>query len=299
FLDDKSPNAYEKRVDHYLAGARFGERMAVWWLDVARFTDTVGYHGDQNARIFPYRDYVINAFNRDLPFDKFTIEQLAGDLLPNPTTEQRVATGFNRLNMMTREGGAQPMEYLAKYGADRVRTVAGAWLGATMGCCECHDHKFDPLTQKDFYSMKAFFADMKQWGVYQDYNYTPNPDLKGWSNEHPFPPEILVESPYLKQRIGRLHEKIDEACVIAVKKFENDKQQMAALEKWSASARALLQKSPDGWSVPKIDPQEAKESIAPAAKKQTKPKTPEKPADAASKKTAEPKAPAPAKPDEP
>ena len=162
FLDDSSENAYEKQVDRLLASPHFGERLAVWWLDVARFTDTVGYHGDQNQRIFPYRDYVIDSFNKNKPFDQFTIEQLAGDLLPNPTTEQRVATGFNRLNMMTREGGAQPKEYMAKYGADRVRTVAGTWLGSTMGCCECHDHKFDPFSTRDFYSMKAFFADMKR-----------------------------------------------------------------------------------------------------------------------------------------
>nr|MCU0348786.1 DUF1549 domain-containing protein [Saprospiraceae bacterium] len=133
------------------------------WLDVARYADTVGFHGDQNQRIFPYRDYVIRAFNANKRFDQFTLEQLAGDLLPNATTEQRIASGFNRLNMMTREGGAQAMEYLIKYQADRVRTVGGAWLGATLGCAECHDHKFDPFLAKDFYSMSAYFADVKQF----------------------------------------------------------------------------------------------------------------------------------------
>ncbi|HEY5314095.1 MAG TPA: DUF1549 domain-containing protein, partial [Pirellulales bacterium] len=112
---DASDAAYERQVDRLLDSPHFGERMAVWWLDVARFTDTVGFHGDQLQRIFPYRDYVIEAFNRNKPFDQFTVEQLAGDLLPKPTTEQLVATGFNRLNMMTREGGAQAKEYLAKY----------------------------------------------------------------------------------------------------------------------------------------------------------------------------------------
>src|SRR6185295_3611842 len=145
FLADKDPLAYEKQVERLLGSPHYGERMAVPWLDAARFTDTVGYHGDQNQRIFPYRDYVIASFNRNKPFDDFTIEQLAGDLLPNPTVEQRVATGFNRLNMMTREGGAQPKEYLAKYAADRVRTVGTTWLGSTLGCAECHDHKFDPI----------------------------------------------------------------------------------------------------------------------------------------------------------
>src|SRR5205823_5636963 len=127
-------------------------------------------------------------------------EQLAGDLLPNATDEQRVATGFNRLNMMTREGGAQPKEYLAKYGADRVRTVSGAFLGSTTGCCECHDHKYDPFLTKDFYAMEAFFADIKQWGYYADAPYARNPELKGFSNDHPFPPEIEVASPYLLAR---------------------------------------------------------------------------------------------------
>jgi len=185
FLGDSSAQAYERQVDRLLKSPHFGERMAVPWLDVVRFADTVGYHGDQNVNVFPYRDYVIDSFNNNKPFDQFTIEQIAGDRMPNPTTEQRVATGFNRLNMMTREGGAQPKEYLAKYAGDRVRTVSMTWLGSTMGCAECHDHKFDPFTAKDFYSLAAFFADVRQWGVYQDYGYTPNPDLKGWSNDHP------------------------------------------------------------------------------------------------------------------
>ena len=175
FLDDTSANAYERQVDRLLGLPQFGERMAVPWLDVVRFADTVGYHGDQNQNIFPYRDYVIDAFNRNKPFDQFTIEQIAGDLLPNPSIEAHVATGFNRLNMMTREGGAQPKEYLAKYQADRARTVSMAWLGSTMGCAECHDHKFEPFSTKDFYSLEAFFADIKQWGVYEDYSYTPEP----------------------------------------------------------------------------------------------------------------------------
>jgi len=120
FLADRSRGAYAKQVERLLASPQHGERLAVWWLDIARFTDTVGFHGDQNQRIFPYRDYVINAFNSNKRFDQFTLEQLAGDLLPDPTVEQRVATGYNRLNMMTREGGAQSKEYLSKYGAERV-----------------------------------------------------------------------------------------------------------------------------------------------------------------------------------
>src|SRR5882724_10970749 len=140
FLSDTRADAYERAADRLLNSPQFGERMSVPWLDLVRFSDTVGYHGDQNENIFPYRDYVIDAFNRNKPFDQFTIEQIAGDLLPNPSIDAAVATGFNRLNMMTREGGAQPREYMAKYQADRARTVSMAWLGSTMGCAECHDH---------------------------------------------------------------------------------------------------------------------------------------------------------------
>jgi len=153
YLSDTSPSAYGRQVNG-CSFASFGERMAVPWLDLVRFADTVGYHGDQNQNDFPYRDYVIAAFNNNKPFDQFTIEHLAGDLLSNPSIEAEVATGFNRLNMMTREGGAQAKEYLAKYAADRVRTVSMAFLGSTMGCAECHDHKFDPFTSKDFYQMR-------------------------------------------------------------------------------------------------------------------------------------------------
>ena len=200
---------YEAQVDSLLASPHFGERMAVWWLDIARFADTVGFHGDQNQRIFPYRDYVIDAFHKNKPFDVFTREQLAGDLLPEPTKEQLTATGYNRLNMMTREGGAQPKEYLSKYGAERVRSVSAAWFGSTFGCAECHDHKFDPIKASDFYEMQSFFADVKQWGVYADYGYTPEPELKGVNNDSPFPPEIEVESPWLKRQHHLAGEALD------------------------------------------------------------------------------------------
>lgn len=250
YLKDKSPKAYERQVDRLLASPHFGERMAVPWLDVVRYADTVGYHGDQNQNIFPYRDYVINAFNRNLPFDQFTIEQLAGDLLSHPTTEQKVATGFNRLNMMTREGGAQAKEYLAKYQADRVRTVAATWLGSTMGCAECHDHKYDPFSMKDFYAMEAFFADLKQWGVYADYDYTPNPDLKGVGNDHPFPPEIVVESPYLQQRLGRLRAEIRKSIEAASAKLKTDSDQRTSFDDWQQKSRSFLKQFPTGWSTP-------------------------------------------------
>src|SRR4029079_18380877 len=139
-------------VDRMLGSEHFGERMALSWLDQVRFADSAGYHSDNHRDITLFRDYVINAFNTNKRFDQFTIEQLAGDLLPNPTVEQKIASGYNRLLQTTEEGGAQPKEYLAKYGADRVRNYASVWLAGTMGCCECHDHKFDPYTAKDFYS---------------------------------------------------------------------------------------------------------------------------------------------------
>jgi hypothetical protein len=246
FDADSSENAYEKQVDRLLASPRYGERMAVPWLDLVRFADTVGYHGDQNQHIFPYRDYVIDAFNKNLPFDRFTLEQLAGDLLENPTPEQLVATGFNRLNMMTREGGAQPKEYLAKYAGDRVRTVSITWLGSTMGCAECHDHKYDPFAARDFYRMAAFFADVKQWGVYMDYGYTPNPELKGFSNEHPFPPEIEVENRYLHRRIAQLDRQIQ--TVFEASKAHRNEQ---ILQTWVEETRTFLDRNPDGWATPK------------------------------------------------
>lgn len=165
FVEDKSANAYEKVVDKLLASPHYGERMAVWWLDLVRYADSIGYHSDNPMNVFPYRDYVIRAFNDNMPFDKFTIEQLAGDLLPNPTTEQRVATAYNRLLQTTEEGGAQAREYEAKYAADRVRNFGQVWLGGTIMCAECHNHKFDPYTQADFYSVAAFFADVQEAAV--------------------------------------------------------------------------------------------------------------------------------------
>jgi len=154
--------AYEAYVDELLASPHFGERMALYWLDIVRYADTGGYHSDNHRDVSPYRDYVIDSFNGNRPFDQFTVEQLAGDLLPGATTEQRIASGYNRLLQTTEEGGAQPKEYAAKYSADRVRNTAVIWLASTMGCCECHSHKFDPFTHQDFYSFAAFFADISE-----------------------------------------------------------------------------------------------------------------------------------------
>ena len=168
FLTDKRSTAYEKVVDRLLKSPHFGERMATYWLDLVRYADTNGYHADLTWNVWPYRDYVIKAFNDNMPFDQFTREQLAGDLIPNATLSQKVAAGYNRLNMKSTEFGIQDKEYLAKYAADRVRTTSGTWMGVTIGCAECHDHKFDPFTAKDFYRFAAFFADIKQKGYYPD-----------------------------------------------------------------------------------------------------------------------------------
>ncbi len=162
FARDPRPDAYERQVDRLLSSPHYGERMAVFWLDLVRFADTQGYHSDNHVDIWMFRDYVIRAFNTNRPFDQFTIEQLAGDLIERPTDESRVGSGYNRLLQTTQEGGAQPKEYIAKYAADRVRNVSSVWMGVTMGCAECHDHKYDPFTTREFYGLEAFFADIKE-----------------------------------------------------------------------------------------------------------------------------------------
>jgi hypothetical protein len=158
FVHDASPDAYEKVVDRLLASPRFGEHMARYWLDAARYADTHGLHFDNERFIWLYRDYVVNAFNANKPFNQFALEQLAGDLLPNATIEQKIATGFNRNNVTTNEGGSIDEEVLVRYGVDRVETMSTVFLGLTLGCAVCHDHKFDPVTQKEFYQLFAFYS---------------------------------------------------------------------------------------------------------------------------------------------
>jgi hypothetical protein len=165
FMADKSPDAYEKRVDQLLASPHYGERMAMEWLDLARYSDTHGYHIDSLREMWPWRDWVIKAYNRNMPYDQFTVEQLAGDLLPNATVDDKIASGFNRNNMINFEGGAVPQEYHAEYIIDRASTTATVWLGLTMGCARCHDHKFDPIRQKDFYQLVAYFNSVPERGL--------------------------------------------------------------------------------------------------------------------------------------
>ena len=197
FVNDKAGNAYEKLVDTLLASQPWGEHRARYWLDAARYADTHGIHFDNYREIWAYRDEVIAAFNRNEPFDQFTIEQLAGDLIPNATVEQRIASGFNRCNITTNEGGAIDEEYLVLYTRDRTETAGQVWLGLTVGCAVCHDHKFDPLSQREFYSLSAFF------------NNTPQKAMDG--NVKDTAPVLRVSIPSDRSRLQELEQEIAQA----------------------------------------------------------------------------------------
>ncbi len=162
FLADTKPEAYERLVERLLQSPRYGEHEARYWLDVARYGDTHGLHLDNERSLWPYRDWVVGAFNRNQPFDEFTIEQLAGDLLPTPTRDQKIASGFNRCNVSTSEGGAIDEEFYVRYAVDRTETTGVVWMGLTLGCASCHDHKFDPVSQKEFYQLSAFFNNFNE-----------------------------------------------------------------------------------------------------------------------------------------
>ncbi|MEJ7712835.1 MAG: DUF1549 domain-containing protein [Pyrinomonadaceae bacterium] len=164
FLKDSSANAYEKAVDRLLASPRYGERMAFRWLDAARYADTNGYQIDGDRQMWRWRDWVIEAFNRNLPFDQFAVEQLAGDLLPAATLEQKIATGFNRNHRTNAEGGIVPEEYAVEYVVDRVDTTATVFMGLTVACARCHNHKYDPITQKEYYQFFAYFNSIPEDG---------------------------------------------------------------------------------------------------------------------------------------
>ena len=195
FLADTTPDAYEKVVQRLLRSPHYGERMAIDWLDAARYADTNGYQVDRNRELWPWRDWVIKALNDNQPFDQFTIEQIAGDLLPNATLEQRIATGFHRNHMLNEEGGIIADEFLAEYTADRVETTAAVWLGQTFNCCRCHDHKFDPFTQRDFYALKAFFHNVPEKGV----GIYANPIRQN------APPFVKLPAPEIEAEMERLH----------------------------------------------------------------------------------------------
>lgn len=178
FLDDRSPRAYEALVDELLQRKTYGERMTSEWLDVARYADTYGYQVDRDRRVWPWRDWVIDAFNQNLPYDTFVLWQLAGDLLPSPSREQILATTFNRLHPQKVEGGSVPEEFRVEYVSDRTHTFGTAFLGLTLECARCHDHKYDPIEQREYYELTAFFANIDEAGLYSYFtNSVPPPTL--------------------------------------------------------------------------------------------------------------------------
>ncbi len=187
FVKDKSPNAYEKVVDRLLKSPRYGERMAMDWMDYARYADSNGYQADWERFQWRWRDWVINAFNNNMPYDQFTVEQLAGDLLPNATLEQRIATGFNRNHRINTEGGVVAEEWRVEAIIDRVETTSAVWLGLTAGCARCHDHKYDPLSQKEFYGLFAYFNNVPESGTGEERPVNHPPVLKA-----PYPEQLVL-----------------------------------------------------------------------------------------------------------
>ena len=196
FVADDSPDAYEKVIDAFMAKPEYGEHLSRFWLDVARYGDTHGLHLDNYREMWPYRDWVIEAFNKNMPFDQFTIEQLAGDLLPEPTLEQKIATGFNRCHVTTSEGGSIDEEYYVQYAIDRADTTSTVWMGLTVGCAQCHDHKYDPITQKEFYQLYAYFN-----------NITENA-MDG--NRKDSPPVVKLPTPEQEAELAAFDEQIAE-----------------------------------------------------------------------------------------
>lgn len=235
FVQDSSPDAYEALVKRLLDSPAFGERMAVFWLDLVRYADTIGYHSDNFMEVSAYRDYVIEAFRNNLPYDRFVIEQLAGDLLPDPAESQLVASGYNRLLQSTEEGGAQAREYIAIHAADRVRNASEVFLGSTLGCAQCHDHKYDPFTMRDFYSFAAFFADVKEKPIGKR-----QPNFKLPTDDE-------------KARIARLRKEIEDGQINRV--LRKDPELAArldqALDRWIEANRAKAKVEAEHWVSPK------------------------------------------------
>ena len=223
FLVDTSPTAYEKVVDRLLASPRYGERMAAPWLDAARYADTNGYQTDGERSMWRWRDWVIDAFNRNVPFDRFTVDQIAGDMLPHPTLDQVIATGFNRNHRGNGEGGIIPEEYAVEYVVDRVDTTATVWLGLTLGCARCHDHKYDPFTQKEFYQVFAYFNNVPEKG-------------KAWKYGNS-PPMVAAPTPSQERELASLDEKLHaaEAEFASLKpELERARAEWEGSQAWSA-----------------------------------------------------------------
>ncbi|MCK5922677.1 MAG: DUF1549 domain-containing protein, partial [Methylococcales bacterium] len=220
FLADKRKDAFDHYVAALLGTKSAGEHRARYWLDAARFGDTHGMHVDNYREMWPYRDWVIRAFNEKMPFDKFVVEQLAGDLLPSPTLNQRVATGFNRCNISTSEGGAIPEELAVRYMVDRVETTSTVFLGLTTGCAVCHDHKFDPISQAEFYSLGAFF------------NNTTQPVMDG--NEKDSPPVAVLPDEKMKPEWDKLM-----AQRVGLRKELEKEATHTVLDKWWVSRKPM------------------------------------------------------------
>ena len=229
FLGDDSPDAYEAAVDRLLGSERYGERMAVEWLDAARYADTNGYQTDGERQMWRWRDWVIDAYNDNMPFDQFTIEQIAGDMLPDATRDQRIATAFNRNHSQNGEGGIVPEEFLVSYAVDRVETTSTVWLGLTLGCARCHDHKFDPLTQKEFYEVLANFNNIPERG--KAFKYVNSPPL------------ITAPTADQEVELAELDEKLREARDVFAR-LENEA--VAAQTEWEAS---LVASTPIDWML--------------------------------------------------
>jgi hypothetical protein len=229
FLADTSPDAYEKVVDRLLASPRYGERMAQQWLDAARYADSHGYQSDGERPMWRWRDWVIGAYNRNMPFDEFTVDQIAGDMLPRPTIEQRVASGFNRNHRQNGEGGIVPEEYQVEYVVDRVDTTATVWLGLTLACARCHDHKYDPFTQKEFYQVFAYFNNIPEKGL-----------IRKSDNAEPFAPAPDLEQQEVMRGLER-------AAAAAEKAFAGlEPERVASQRKWEES---LDRSKPLDWSI--------------------------------------------------
>lgn len=208
FLADDSPDAFARVLDRVMESPAYAEHMTRIWLDAARYADTHGLHLDNERSIWPYRDWVIDAFQNNMPFDQFTVEQIAGDLLPEPTLQQRIATGFNRCNVTTSEGGSIDDEYYVRYAVDRVETTSTVWLGLTSGCAACHDHKFDPLTQKEFYQMFSYFFSLTERAM-DGNNLLPPPVVKVPTEEQTalqtkYQQEVTALNSRIKEQLGSI-----------------------------------------------------------------------------------------------
>ncbi|MBL9210843.1 MAG: DUF1549 domain-containing protein, partial [Opitutaceae bacterium] len=255
FTAERDPGAYERLVDRLLQSPRYGERMAVDWLDVARYADSYGFQVDRERDMWPWRDWVIKAFNQNLPWDKFVTWQLAGDLLPNATPEQRLATGFNRLHPQESEGGSVEEEYRVNYINDRVTTFGTAFLGLTLECARCHDHKFDPITQKDFYRFFAFFDDIDEAGLYSFFTKAvPTPAMR-------------VPDDALEAKIASATQAAEAA---AARLSALRAERRAAFEAWVAR-EGMATVQPAG-EIARYDFDQREETPKPAAKAKTKAK---------------------------